>query len=190
LKKIEFDIDLDVGNRDNILKFIEHIPASSLKTGELVRHNTGVYVQNIPYEPVSGCASYDYLEAEDLGYLKIDFLNMSVYEMIRDEDHLNQLMNKEPNWKKLMDRNFCSKIVHIGNHYRLIVEMKPSSIKEMSMILALIRPGKKHLVGKSWSEIEKEVWIKTDEYSFKKSHSIGYSVLVAVHMNVLEEQGF
>ena len=34
------------------------------------------------------------------------------------------------------------------------------------MILAMIRPGKRHLVGKSWEEIEKEVWIKGDNDTY------------------------
>ena len=56
------------------------------------------------------------------------------------------------------------------------------------MFLAIIRPGKKHLMGKSWSEISKTVWDKgTDGYVFKKSHAISYSWLVAVHMNLLRE---
>jgi hypothetical protein len=54
------------------------------------------------------------------------------------------------------------------------------------MFLALIRPAKKHLIGKSWSEVSQTIWNKEDDgYSFKKAHAIGYSQLVAVHMNLL-----
>lgn len=190
MSKITFDVDIDMKDREQILKYIKHIPAASIRNNEITRHNTGVYIQNIPSDPISGCAAYDFNEAEELGYLKIDFLNMSVYEMVRDEAHLNALMSKEPNWSKLLDRNFTMKLVHLNNHYRLTEQMKPSSIKEMAMLLAVIRPGKQYLQGRPWNEIEKEVWTKTDNYSFKHSHGISYAILVGVHMNLLEEQGY
>jgi len=56
------------------------------------------------------------------------------------------------------------------------------------MFLAVIRPGKRHLLGQSYSEIAKTIWDKNqDEYVFKKSHAIAYAHLVVVHMNLLEE---
>ena len=59
----------------------------------------------------------------------------------------------------------------------------------MAMFLALIRPGKKHLIGQPWIEVAKTIWDKTEEgYGFKKSHSLAYSHLVVVHMNLLVEQ--
>lgn len=188
---ISFDIDLDTAHRDTILTHITHRDASIIKNGELIRHNTGIYVQDIPYDEYTGLATYDYKEAERLGYLKIDILNVGVYENVRNEKHLDALMSKEPNWKRLEDIAFCQQVIHVNNHCGLIREMRPSSIKEMAMFLAIIRPGKKYLIGKSWKEIEKEVWIKPENetYYFKRSHSVSYSVLVGVHMNLLEEQG-
>jgi DNA polymerase III alpha subunit len=56
------------------------------------------------------------------------------------------------------------------------------------MFLAMIRPGKKHLIGKTWKEIGETIWDKVEgEYSFKKSHSIAYAHLVVVHMNIINE---
>jgi hypothetical protein len=57
------------------------------------------------------------------------------------------------------------------------------------MMLAIIRPGKKHLIGQTWKEVGESVWDKNvDGYSFKKAHAIGYAWLVAVHMNLLEKE--
>jgi hypothetical protein len=62
------------------------------------------------------------------------------------------------------------------------------SIPRLAMMLAVIRPGKKHLIGKTWRDIAKTVWDKgSDGYTFKKSHAIAYAQLVVVHMNLLEE---
>jgi len=58
------------------------------------------------------------------------------------------------------------------------------------MFLAVIRPGKKHLLGKTWNEVSKTIWEKdsTGGYVFKKAHAISYSWLTAVHINILSEQ--
>jgi DNA polymerase III alpha subunit len=55
------------------------------------------------------------------------------------------------------------------------------------MFLALIRPAKKHLIGKKWSEIARSVWDKDGDgdYAFRHSHSVAYAQLVVVHMNLL-----
>jgi hypothetical protein len=114
-------------------------------------------------------------------------LNVHVYENVRDEQHLTELM-VEPDWSKLKDKSFVEKLIHLNNQYYNLEKMPEAidSIPRLAMFLAAIRPGKKHLIGKSWSEISKTVWDKgTDGYVFKKSHSLAYSQLVVVHMNLL-----
>lgn len=194
MSKIEFDIDLDVQNRDELLKHIEHVSASQITRGEIVKHNVGIYVQKIPFDPATKdrLAAYTYEEAEKLGYFKIDVLNNSVYTYVKDESDLDYLMNKEPNWKLLQDKEFCSKIAHIGNYWYLISQKKPASVEELAMFLAIIRPGKKHLQDLSWDEIRKTVWEKTDgEYGFKHSHSISFALSLVVQINaVARELGY
>ena len=51
------DIDIDFGNREDILKLIKHIPASIRRDGTVIKHNTGVYVNPIPYNPLSGLSN-------------------------------------------------------------------------------------------------------------------------------------
>ena len=60
----------------------------------------------------------------------------------------------------------------------------------MAMFLAVIRPAKRHLIGKTWSEVAETIWTNAgqDSYSFKKAHAVAYAQLVVVHMNILEEQ--
>ena len=115
--KIKFssDIDIDFGNRDQALKLLAHTPASILRDGRLIRHNTGIYVTQIPQDPFTGQASLDYNIAEDLGYTKLDFLNVSLYTQIKSEQHLTELMKQDPAWDRLYDQEFCSQLIHIGN---------------------------------------------------------------------------
>lgn len=187
--KLVADVDIDLADRSKLLDVIEHTPAAMLKVQPIRKHATGVYVTDIPYDPLNDMASIDYSEAEDRGYFKLDLLNVHVYNQVKDEAHLNSLM-REPNWDRLRDRSFITQLVHLSNHYDSMRKMPEpiNSIARLAMFLAVIRPSKKHLIGLPWSEVAKTVWDKEEgTYSFKKSHSLAYAQLVAVHMNLLEE---
>jgi hypothetical protein len=187
--KFTSDIDIDFGDREQILDKIQHVPASIRKETEVRRHNTGVYVTDIPHDPVHNIAAIDYQEAEERGYIKLDLLNVWVYQWVRDEQHLTELM-REPHWYKLKDREFFEQLIHLKNHYETLLSMPEpvDSIPRLAMFLSVIRPGKRHLIGRPWSEVAKTVWVNDGEgYTFKKSHSIAYAHLVVVHMNLLEE---
>jgi hypothetical protein len=186
--KFNSDIDIDFGNRDSILEHIQHIPASMRNVTPIRKHATGIYVTDIPYDSMNDMANIDYTVAEERGYIKLDLLNVFVYGAARDEKHLIEMM-REPNWVKLYDKSFVEKLIHLSNHYGSIQKMPEpiNSIPRLAMFLALLRPGKKHLIGLPWKEVAETVWDKgSDGYSFKKSHAIAYAQLVVVHMNLLE----
>ena len=187
----DFDIDLDFANRDQALKLIDHVPAMMLQDGQRVKHNTGVYVNPMPSDPLTGLATIDYKLAEELGYVKLDLLNNSVYTLVNSPQHLDQLLNQQPNWGLLSDRSFVEQVVHINGHWDLLQQMPEpiNSIGRMAMFLAVIRPAKRHLAGKTWSEVARTVWNRPTDgsYYFKKAHSVSYAHLVAIHMNLLAE---
>jgi hypothetical protein len=187
--KFNSDVDIDFGDRDKVLSLINHIPAAMRKVNPMRKHATGVHVTNVPYDPVNDMASIDYSEAEKRGYLKLDLLNVHLYNQVRDEKHLIDLM-RDPDWSRLKNKDFVEKLIHLGNQYNAVRSMPEpiDSIPRLAMMLAVIRPGKKHLIGKTWRDIAKTVWDKgSDGYTFKKSHAIAYAQLVVVHMNLLEE---
>jgi len=184
------DVDIDMKNREDAIETLGGTPASIIKDGAIRKHNTGVYFTDIPTDPMTGFSSLDYKAAEERGYFKLDFLNLGVYDTVRDEAHLNLLTSKEPNWTRLhTDEQFTRKLIHISDYFDLIQHMTPSSIKEMAMLLAIIRPGKKHLKNLHWDEVEKDVWNmdSSEGYIFKKSHATSYAMVVALHMNLIEE---
>ena len=117
--------------------------------------------------------------------VKVDFLNASVYNDIIDETHLNKLVDTEPMWELFQHKEVVEQLFHIANHYNIVKQHLPTSLEQLAMILAIIRPGKRHLVGKSWKEIEADVWVKPDDgsYFFKKSHSYGYALAIIVQLN-------
>ena len=184
------DIDIDFVDRELAIKLFDVIPASRVDNGTLVKHNTGVYLHNVPVDAISGVCAVPYDVAEDKKYFKIDFLNVGIYKGVRDEEHLVQLMNQEPLWDLLTDSSFNSLLFHVNGNSSILEEMKPKSIEQLAAVLAMIRPAKRHLVGKSWDLVMKEVWQKptNNEYFFKKSHAIAYATAVVVQMNLICEQ--
>ena len=97
--KIDFDVDIDMFNRDEFLNLVKTTPASILKNGEYTKHNTGVYFQNIPFLPIEGYSTIDYKDAEEQGWFKVDFLNNHIYKDVKSESHLQSLIDAEPIWE-------------------------------------------------------------------------------------------
>jgi hypothetical protein len=181
------DIDIDFPDRDIILSKLQHRVAR-LDTGK--KHNTGVYVTEIPHNPVDNLSTIDYKTAEGRGYFKIDFLNVSIYKTIRDEDHLLELMHREPQWELLEHDDFNNLVFHVAGHGDILRKLQPRSAEQLAAVLAIIRPSKRNLINHSWDEIMKTVWEKpTDNsYYFKKAHAMSYAFAVIVHMNLLVEE--
>ena len=183
------DIDIDFADRKRVLDIVKHVPASMKDNETFKKHNTGVYCHSIPYNPLTGLSSIDYKEAEDRGYFKIDFLNVNVYNGVRDENHLIKLMGVEPLWDLLEQDEFTNLLFHVNGHGHVLRTMRPKSVEELAAVLAIIRPAKRYLMGKTWEEVLSEVWTKptTDEYYFKKAHAIAYAMAVVVQMNLICE---
>jgi hypothetical protein len=181
------DIDIDFADRNVILSQINHRVAK-LNTGK--KHNTGVYTTEIPHNPVDNLSTIEHKTAEDRGYFKLDFLNVSIYKDVRDEAHLQELMEKEPLWELLEHEDFSEKVFHLNGHSNLLKLLKPNSVEQLAATLAIIRPAKRHLADKDWQTIMNEVWIKptNGDYFFKHAHAVSYAVAVVVHMNLLCEQ--
>lgn len=189
--KFSSDIDIDVGDRDQALACLTHTAATIIRDGKITKHNTGVYFTPTPTDPVTARASLDYEAAEELGYIKLDILNVGLYQQIKSEKQLLELMQQEPAWDQLYNPEFCSQLIHIGAHYNTLIQM-PEAVNSdvrLMMFLAIIRPAKRHLIGLPWKEVAKTIWDKPEDgsYAFKKSHSCAYSRLVMVHMNLLTQ---
>ena len=188
----KFDIDIDFADRTEALSHFQHITASIKDSNKLFRrHNTGIYVHDIPHDPIENLSTIDYKEAKQRNYFKIDFLNVSVYRDIKDEEHLIRLMNTEPIWELLEQSEFVDLLFHVNGHSNVLKLMKPRSLEQLAAVLAMIRPAKKHLIGQDWNTVLNEVWVIDNEdskYAFKKSHSFSYAMVVIVQMNLIVEK--
>lgn len=181
------DVDIDLPNRDAILDVIRHIPAVS---SDGRKHNTGVYCQEIPLNPLTQLSSFDFKLAESRGYFKMDFLNVHIYKDVKNEQHLLDLIDKEPLWDLLLQDDFVELLFQLSGHSNILRQTRPDSVEKLAAVLAIIRPAKRYLIGKDWNTIMNEVWVKpTDNsYYFKKSHGFSYAMAVIVHMNLLCEK--
>jgi DNA polymerase III alpha subunit len=169
------DIDLDFFDRDNVLTKFKHIKGSRNEKDQLKKHNTGVYFHKV---------------ADERGYFKIDMLNVHIYEHVKNEEHLQRLMGKEPLWELLEHEDFSERVFHLNGHNDLLKVLKPNSVEKLAATLAIIRPAKRHLANKDWQTIMNEVWTKPtgDEYYFKKAHAVAYAHAIVVHMNLICEE--
>ena len=186
---ISADIDIDLADRRAVLDVIQAVPARQENHGSVQTHNSGIYVTDIPRDPLLAGAAIDYREAEQRGYFKIDLLNVSVYHLVRDSQHYEEMLNREPPWPRLwQDSDWAKKLVHVGGHTDLLVRLRPDSVPRMAAVISVIRPGKAHLQHSTWFEIFASVWDGDNSrgFAFKKSHAISYAKLVMLHMNLLD----
>jgi DNA polymerase III alpha subunit len=163
-----------------------------LKDQKLSAHPCGVYPQRISVDPVTGLAAIPFEEAEKLGYLKLDFLHLQVYQHFKTRAEIEELIKKEPDWSLLQLPSVQPKIFQLAKHADLLNDLKPRSILELADIMALIRPGKKQFIGlyKKEREAARRILYAQDEnggYSFKKSHGIAYSFVVVLQLHLIEQ---
>lgn len=185
------DIDIDFADRSEVLKHFRHVPAK-LKNR---KHNTGAYFHRVPSNPFTNVCTVEHTQADDMGFFKLDLLNLSIYKDVRDDDHLTHLMNKEPVWELLEHKDFVDQLFHLSGHDELLKRLKPTSAEQLAATLAIIRPAKRNLQDKGWPVIMDQVWIKpvndNKAYYFKKAHALSYAMVVIVHMNLIcEKLGF
>jgi len=184
------DIDIDFFDRTKSLDILEHHIAMRNQKGQSIKHNTGVYFQPIPHNPFTNIATIDYKAAEDRGYFKVDFLNVNMYEGVKDETHLKTLLDQEPVWNLLEHEEVVTQLFHISEHHLILKKLKPASIEELAAVLAIIRPAKRYLLDRDWDTIRREVWERPyeDLYFFKKSHAIAYAAAIVVQLNLICER--
>jgi DNA polymerase III alpha subunit len=113
----------------------------------MVLRNTtlGYMSPEIPHNPIDNYATIDYKSAEARGYFKIDFLNVGIYKDVKSEQHLLELVNREPIWELLEHQEFVDQLFHVNGHSAILSKLKPTSLEQLAAVLAIIRPAKRYL---------------------------------------------
>lgn len=186
------DVDIDTApSFDSTKIFVNWARGSVIRDGKMTPHPCGVYPQSIPIDPMSKLSAIPYDQAEELGFLKIDFLHNNFYKHFKSRSEIDELLLIEPNWKLLELDSTHPKLFQFSKHGEMLKTLKPKSIVEVSDCMALIRPGKKQFIGlysKNKIECRKILYAKDDSgYAFKKSHSLAYSFVVWLQLNLIEQ---
>lgn len=191
MRPVQTDVDVDVFGREKILEGIECIYGRIDRAeNTFEKHPTGVYFQNIPRDPVNNMSTLDHRIANDYGYFKIDFLNVNMYEGVKDEAHLKALLDKEPPWDFFLYRDITDRLFQLRGHSDLLCKYKPQCVEDLAMILAIIRPSKAHLQQSQWADIKNNVWVKdaAEGYQFRRCHAIAYALAIIVNLNLMIEK--
>lgn len=185
------DVDIDFSSRfePNVV-FPTWCRASLIKNEELSPHPCGYYPQNIPVDQVSNLAAIPYEEAEELGFFKLDFLVNHVYDHFESREEILELLNIEPDWSILLQREHFDnqKIFQLSKHYDLMLRLRPSSVQDVADAIALIRPGKSSVIQLYIAQkeiVRPLLYEQSEEYSFKKSHAIAYSLVIVLQLHLI-----
>jgi len=192
------DIDIDFRTDFDPLKyFTVAVRASMVEKGELKKHPAGAYLQNIPQDKISKLAAIPYKHAEELGYLKIDFLHLSLLDIFESKREIRGLLKREPDWSMLEDQETVEKLFQIHNHFDIISKVKPKSIDDIADVLAFIRPAKRYLLNtylECQTDDEKQK-VREVLYSkpnrgiwFKKPHSIAYALNIVLQLHLIKAE--
>ena len=187
---IDADIDIDVADRVVALDGLRHVAAVELHGSERRRHVCGVYFQAVPVDPLDDMAVWDYETAEDFGFTKIDLIHNTIYDDIHDEAHLIDLLVTEPPWELFDDPEIVGQLHHVRGNFDAVQAIRPHSIMDLAICIALIRPGKRHLIGQPRDAIDQEIWRPTTKYFYKKAHAVSYAASVVVQLNRLIERAW
>lgn len=183
------DVDIDLKTTFDPRTLFPWTKASIVKDEVLRPHPCGVHPQAIPEDPITKLSAIPYDEAEKLGYAKIDFLHLGVYDHFQSREEIDQLLEIAPDWGLLIIPSEQKKLFQLSNHGDILSAVKPKSIEELADVLALIRPGKKQLVKlyNSQREATCRILYAKDEsgYSFKKSHAIAYAMVIVLQLHLI-----
>jgi len=186
------DVDIDVPPSFKPQRlFPSWLQASVLTEDQLTRHPCGVYPQAMAKDPVTGLAAIPYDAAEQLGYLKVDFLHLNVYSHFSTRREIEELLKKEPDWTLLQLPSAQKKLFQLAKHGEMLSKLKPRSLEDLADCMALIRPGKKALIPlyeKHKGSVRAGLYAKDDEgYSFKKSHALAYAMVVWLQLHLISQ---
>lgn len=190
MSKSLFDIDIDVAPKTVPDRSVYGTRAMVYNKDQekILPHPSGVYLEKVPIDELTGLCAFDYRYGDKEGYIKADILNNSSYNMFSSKDDVLDHLHREPNWDFLKDEKIVSKLPHIGTHYEEMQEFNIRSVEDLADFLAIIRPGKFHLKEKYLEDkksIRPSLYKRpsNDKAFFKKSHAISYALMIVTVMN-------
>lgn len=189
----DFDVDIDFQTTfDPLDIFPDAVRASRIQDGELKKHPAGIYLQNMPKDPVTDLAAIPYADAAEYGFFKIDFLHLGILDFFNSKEEIRVLSRTEPDWNMLRDPEVVGKLFQIHNHFETVYQISPTSVIELADCIAIIRPSKRLLLKeylKNRTKIRDTILYKKPEDGrqyFKKAHSIAYAKTIILQLHLIK----
>lgn len=185
------DIDIDIRPDVLPLELFKGVAtrASMVQNNHLVKHQVGLYFQNIPQDRLTGFSAIPYEEAEDHGYFKIDMLNNNALKQFSTKKEMDDLLDIEPDWSLLLDKDNVDKLFHLAGHFDIVYAIKPKSALEIADAIAFIRPFKEKILDKylrNKTEHRKELYTVRDKSHMKKAHAVAYALIVVLQLHLIK----
>jgi hypothetical protein len=189
MQKFRADVDIDLRTDFNPLEIFPNWSRASIIRNELISpHVCGVYPQAIAIDPISKLSAIHYEDADDIGYFKLDFLHNSVYNHFNSREEILELINLEPDWSLLIQKEQVVKLFQMSKHFDLLIKLQPKTIDDLADAIALIRPGKSGLINLYLAQkesVRKMLYSQSEEFSFKKSHSYSYAMVIILQLHLI-----
>lgn len=183
------DIDIDFRTDFKPQSIFPWIRASIIRNDEFAPHPCGYYPQTMPKDPVTGLAAIPYKNAEELGWAKIDFLHLSIYDYFESREEIEALLEIEPDWGLLQIASCQRQLFQLANHGDVLDAVAPKSIEDLADVLALIRPGKRALLKlyqRQRATARAALYAQdADGYSFKRSHALAYALVIVLQLHLI-----
>jgi hypothetical protein len=184
--KTLFDVDIDTTSKT--VKSDYGIPAMiyNEEHEKITPHPSGVYLEEVPIDPLTSLCAFDYKYGDSVGFMKVDILHNSVYDIFKSKEEVLEAVDNDIDWDLLQDEAVVTTLPHLAKHYEMVKKLKPRSVEDLADVLALIRPGKVHLINayiKNKDKTRKDLYKRppTGMY-FKKSHAISYAMMIKVYV--------
>lgn len=187
---MDIDIDFQTDFEPTTL-FPSAVHASMIKQEAFTQHPCGIYLQHMGKDQITNLAAIPYDEALEKGFYKLDCLHLSLLNEFKSKTEIRDFLSKEPNWSMLQRPEIVSQLFQIHKQSKLLARVKPTSVQSLADCLALMRPGRSHLIDKyiaSPDDVRDQLYVRDDStgYYFKKSHAISYALTIILQLHSLE----
>ena len=179
---MKFDIDIDVAPNTKKEKYGIKASLYNRDLERFLSHPSGLYINNVPIDPLTGRCAIPYDDPNTDRFFKVDLLTNTTYKNFNSKQEVLNALEANIDWNLLKQRNFVGQLPHLSKHFELVRRVEPSSIDDLADLLALIRPGKQHLIDEYL--LDKEI-ARSKLYQrpssgayFKKSHAYAYALSI------------
>ena len=183
----KFDIDIDVNKKVDRRDYGKPVPIVNYEKQKILPHPSGIVLDDIPVDPDSGMVPFDYKILDDMKLTKVDLLTNHSYDVFHKKEDILNLVDKIDtiDWDWFQDNDFTEKLPHLKGNSHYLNFLHPKSVEELADVLALIRPGKIHLMDEYLVKrraMDNRIYSRptNDKMYMKKSHAIAYAVMICV----------